>query len=946
MKKYFWLLLTLILLLWTSVFATYEDFSDQLKTMGLDTQKIESQDTISRYELSRLLNVVECKDCINPSQNIVNRYTPSYWNTFVVTPGKDFADISYIWGIYDNKSYYYCVAYVGENSYMNWYPKATSPVCGGKFCGEKNTTTAEFIQVIINIIAKYIYKDTSVNWKEVNTRGNNLRANSYEEKNLTIEDKKIITEKSESCTNTCALQNTNEMNIYLTYCMFNLNACGMQEIGKIKQWYWPVAELNLLYKQDIIDIDQNQRKNTDKNIDGKTVLETLFKINGKIDCSFNNDYDCDGLDNANDSCPNAYNPKQKDTDKDKIGDVCDDDIDGDGVKNPIGIVDDEEKINIALRTQWIDNCLFIQNTDQKDENNNKIGDLCENVWEYLGIYISLDTLEGTAPLTTTFKAVTSGNIQKILRDFWDGFEQEWNPLQHTFTTPGTYNVQATAQWTTTKAKAQITVVVWWESMIDKWLQSRASSIGGEINNETTLSLSTLGTFDEIQWNFQKENIITKKNPDETITKIFTIPWEHPIIVKWYENGNLKAVNAFTVGIGTGRWSILRSNTLSPELGEKILLDTKTYNINQNDIVNVYRDFGDNTKKNTTTMTIEYKYTKAGTKAISQILTFNDGKKQTNMLTLQVKDKSLLSSYALLMSPSKLITSVGEKIFISTRIIGTLFKTPILQTLEQWDTNSQQKPGTEKMPTLFSYSYKKSWLLTPQSNLYIDQCTYLKNQATIAVKWTDLCLDASIEGTLTTKYKCDLDGDKIPDICDTDIDGDGIQNLLGIINNENEDCSYSTNKNQVTETKHYQSICSLDNAPFVSNVDQLDLNLDWIGDIQTETTTNITNEFIDSDRDGIPDTKDICPTIQETRNGIQDTDWCPEIGNEIVCNPIIPDIWITNENIIVKPTECNQCPCQFWDFANDLNNNDQVRAVLRDKEKTIQYRLSSPWIVTF
>lgn len=35
----------------------------------------------------------------------------------------------------------------------------------------------------------------------------------------------------------------------------------------------------------------------------------------------------------------------------------------------------------------------------------------------------------------------------------------------------------------------------------------------------------------------------------------------------------------------------------------------------------------------------------------------------------------------------------------------------------------------------------------------------------------------------------MDKDGIPDICDTDMDGDGKINLLGIINFENKDCSY-------------------------------------------------------------------------------------------------------------------------------------------------------------
>jgi hypothetical protein len=118
----------------------------------------------------------------------------------------------------------------------------------------------------------------------------------------------------------------------------------------------------------------------------------LFKLNGKVNCAFNNDYDCDGLDNAKDSCPNAYNPTQRDTDKDGIGDVCDDDIDGDGAKNPIGIVDDEGKVDISKWTKDIDNCLFIVNTSQQDDNKNGIGDTCENIDNQIGLYISIDKL--------------------------------------------------------------------------------------------------------------------------------------------------------------------------------------------------------------------------------------------------------------------------------------------------------------------------------------------------------------------------------------------------------------------------------------------------------------------------------------------------------------------------------------------------------------------------
>jgi hypothetical protein len=63
--------------------------------MGLDIKTIESHDNISRYDLARVLNTTECKDCINPSQDMLSKYVESFWSTFTATPGKDFSDIPY-----------------------------------------------------------------------------------------------------------------------------------------------------------------------------------------------------------------------------------------------------------------------------------------------------------------------------------------------------------------------------------------------------------------------------------------------------------------------------------------------------------------------------------------------------------------------------------------------------------------------------------------------------------------------------------------------------------------------------------------------------------------------------------------------------------------------------------------------------------------------------------
>jgi len=61
-----------------------------------------------------------------------------------------------------------------------------------------------------------------------------------------------------------------------------------------------------------------------------------------------------------------------------------------------------------------------------------------------------------------------------------------------------------------------------------------------------------------------------------------------------------------------------------------------------------------------------------------------------MITINITDKTLLGSYALLMVPSKLVANPGEKISFTSSIIGTLFKTPIIQIAEFADGTTEQK----------------------------------------------------------------------------------------------------------------------------------------------------------------------------------------------------------------------------------------------------------------
>jgi hypothetical protein len=200
-----------------------------MDTMGIDTTALQGQKGVSRYEITRLLNASECKDCLHPAQTSIDKYTLLFRTTFAATPGKDFGDISYLQALAEENNYYYCVAYVGDQNYMRGYPKSTSPICAGRFCGQQLTTKAEFIQIIVNLLSKYLYEGTQMPWKAANQRIQKLKIDSYEAKSFTTEEKKIINEESKRCDkDVCYLTTANHMQLYLKYCMFNLSSCGMQ----------------------------------------------------------------------------------------------------------------------------------------------------------------------------------------------------------------------------------------------------------------------------------------------------------------------------------------------------------------------------------------------------------------------------------------------------------------------------------------------------------------------------------------------------------------------------------------------------------------------------------------------------------------------------------------------------------------------------------------------
>ena len=914
-KFYVWLILLPLLCFWSIWFVKAETFEERLSQVGLDIMTFSNKSSISRYEVARLLNAANCQDCIQAPDWMRQTYTQKFWDGFRAIDWKDFDDVNFEAGVWNKKSYYYCVAYVWDNGYMAWYP-STSTKCKWNFCGQEMITTSEFYQTVLNIIQDQIRTKYLIDWSKVKSWKKWLKKNSLQMKVL---NQTNISAIDEADSKVWYAQTNEEFQAWLKYCMYNLSVCNFQPFGIIWTWYWPVSELNILYKEWIISSQDAQNVATFSNMKWAEAIRIFSAVYDNFaSCSFNVDYDCDGITNWDDNCPYVFNSNQYDLDEDWIWNVCDDDIDWDWKKNSVWIVDDNNHIVISL---W-DN-----NLDQTP-----LG----NLDSWFSFFINVDAISTGFPTTVRFSPLTNWNIEKVEWDFWDGKKERinnWWKVTHIFNGTWFFNVKAVAtskNWAQSFATNKIFIAI---PKTEKYYLNISPSI--LLKNwtvEYTFTPLYSGDLDRISWSINggdEQSYKVSENFKATIKDVGT----YIVSAKWYKNWELKAVAMFSM---LQDKSPLFSNfTVKPaNLWEKIYVTSNLVWILKNDVdhisINWWWEITDSTN-----LTQNYTYNEWWVKTIQQTLFLKDGTNLYNVATISVQNPLLMQSYAVNVSWDHLSYNQNEKMSLGLYMYPRSSILSLFTSYQIWHKNYLSNPILSDTVLDYGYSVAGDKLLT--NLVEVNRCVALMNQWTVHINSLDVCETALKNGTLS-KYKCDQDWDKIPDICDDDIDGDGVKNLIGIILKEKSDCSLWVENIDLDLLKKNLWVCSLDNCPFKSNSNQSDLNNNWVGDLCESKMSDLLSNSAqnmgenslavdrDQDWDGVPDSMDSCVDVPWNSY-----DGCPKYytqncwvystcGNGVVdlgetCQSCPQDVWVCCGNGEVESWEtCITCPQDAWECS--------------------------------
>jgi len=157
------------------------------------------------------------------------------------------------------------------------------------------------------------------------------------------------------------------------------------------------------------------------------------------------DADVDWVCDADDNCPSVHNGCQEDMDSDLIGDICDPDLDGDGIAQDgdASGTDGDAPCVGGETANCDDNCPEADNADQADADSDGIGDLCDQYpecYDYAdadgdGVPDGCDACEGHPDfLDTDGDTVPDGcdicdGYSDLQDDDWDGIPDGCDPCR-------------------------------------------------------------------------------------------------------------------------------------------------------------------------------------------------------------------------------------------------------------------------------------------------------------------------------------------------------------------------------------------------------------------------------------------------------------------------------------------------------------------------------------
>lgn len=1002
MKLYIYILYILSVTLYIGWFAvaqnngsliTDSELISQLAEQGIDTQSIRNRSSINRYEYTRLLSTLDCQQCSPSTPALTTAITQRNEDRNIAQTNLD--DLI-LWNmIYKDQDVSYCVAHVVSNGWMNGFPRGSSPLCPGKFCGSNTLVFGDLIQSLYNYSAPYKLNSLEIDRVDIGTWIQSL-----------WEDIDFITSSAtaqaiQRCwDDPCPPINDTEADIYARYCQYNLSACSMRSTQTLDQWKYPLWHINILHDRWVLDMDHIILESLGRYdaVPGDLLMDIYIPLIEQAKCPVLMDFDYDGIRNSQDLCPLVYDPHQRDLDGDKIWDVCDEDIDGDGETNALWAIDDAW--NIDPKKWWThdDNCLMVSNPDQNDNDNNTRWDACE--WQASRSPVTIQVDPSWGNVGTNIQATSVTTHDHIVRSWWDGAKSTWEQSDHIYTKPDIYTLVARTYDPVSQyiyspdyaltgcphisdtqcivSVAKKSIYIGDDGQLAAWLLWYSDPQVGTPWQDITLKHDLSGNISKIIWTIWSRQIET--GPTQDITHRFAGAGIYTVKIEWYAPDNSRVgLSQFnieiqeTLDLQDTRAAHIQTQKLEYEINEIIDLQTVYTWFEAENVKEVIRSLWSENTKITEELTTSLRLTTPGHILVEQTIAFVDQyPDMTQYISIHVWASSKIVSNSLTAEP--LIAPHHSEIQAT---LETTIATDDIYTLDRDrgdDTRIYMESAEISLENTHLYTSPGIYRIRTTTNTKTGE-VYIQEQ-TIHITSIDLC-EQHFSGE--SLLKCDMDTDGIPDRCDDDIDGDGVENLIGILLGENTDCEISV---EIIDSDRLQQQVDIakdelqnpgnnnkkDNCFVVANPEQTDSDSDGLWDICDNTPTpsepgsdNLwwgwanawweeswwsnansgSSEawwgWKDSDGDWSPDSSDGCPSVPWSQW------WCPQITppqDPNNSNNSIPEL----EKNKLRADTCTECPCPFVDYAAEVLPGDRVRAVLTDPWEERVYSVSAPAIV--